>query len=165
MEIEMDMELIEDVKEALANYSLLQKRDDPVGHKLTMALRQRFKEAASALRSSGEADGFEAAWHKVCDALDYADPDWMMYGPEGADAASVLIRKLATPASAWRPIAEAPRDGTRVLLSYDNEMHIGGCASTDKYWRIGYDAYGYIEEFYASHWMPLPAPPTSTKGG
>jgi hypothetical protein len=36
-----------------------------------------------------------AAWFAVCDALDAVDPNWMMHGPVGVDAAVACIRRLA----------------------------------------------------------------------
>ena len=82
----------------------------------------------------------------------------------------------ATPASAWRPIAEAPRDGTRIMVG--NAVGVWMAE-----WKPVYQS-GYQPEcpwfstmlnldhmpregrFAApTHWMPLPTPPTSTKGG
>lgn len=61
----------------------------------------------------------------------------------------------------WRPISEAPKDGTRII----------GCDATRRYVALGYfDAVGEFDQvdrqggsmgmgFYPTHWRELPAPP------
>jgi hypothetical protein len=62
-----------------------------------------------------------------------------------------------TDAPRWRPIAEAPRDGTRVLVwaaPYDDleGFHTIAAYHADAGWCV-------CELRYVTHWMPLPAPP------
>lgn len=60
--------------------------------------------------------------------------------------------------SNWRPIAEAPRDGTSILA-----CHAGG----NSVWKIrwGLDGKwgmsGYPIFWEPTHWQPLPSPPTA----
>ena len=59
----------------------------------------------------------------------------------------------------WQPIDSAPKDGP-ILLFYQGEMIVG-------YWLLSPDELGGWHEasndacqFYPTHWMPLPPPPT-----
>jgi hypothetical protein len=64
------------------------------------------------------------------------------------------------PPSPWRPIAEAPRDGTRVLVwlpSWDEIIQTSWRDHGDDYQDVGW---GTAEQ--PAHWMPLPAPPQTT---
>jgi hypothetical protein len=66
-----------------------------------------------------------------------------------------------TDAPRWRPIAEAPRDGT-LLLGWDGkEMAIVQAAKwASSGWAVAHDAEDYAWSDYApTHWMPLPPPP------
>ena len=63
----------------------------------------------------------------------------------------------AAEAEAWRPIEEAPRGGTRVLVLMRDGHAV--TASWDD------DYHGWISSIggplqYVTHWSPLPAPPT-----
>lgn len=62
-------------------------------------------------------------------------------------------------ATAWQPIATAPRDGTRVLLwRADYEvMETGFHFQTDEEdcWRF----WGGARLYAPTHWQPLPPPP------
>lgn len=65
----------------------------------------------------------------------------------------------------WKSIDSAPRDGTWVL-AYGNQCHYDEPASQhvvfwdDRHevWRGGMD--GFTDILFASHWQPLPPPPT-----
>jgi Protein of unknown function (DUF551). len=74
----------------------------------------------------------------------------------------------------WRPIATAPRDGTRVLVYFKGkgvrEVHWTSRWSDnpveDGLWHVDDDKHGpYPLRGYCdgddTHWMPLPAPPVT----
>lgn len=77
----------------------------------------------------------------------------------------------------WRPIAEAPRDGRKVILyrplahlSNDPHVTIKRSISTPNHcWECtipdGVDGLNYTDgACYATHWMPLPPPPHQPQG-
>ncbi len=81
---------------------------------------------------------------------------------------------LAAPkAEAWQPIATAPKNGTHVLVivmtSKEPRADIAHWnegewrAGTDDCWDDARGKGGEVLGYYAdaTHWMPLPAPPTS----
>ena len=118
------------------------------------------REAASALRSSGEA----AAW--LCenkgDTGATTLPSAVEYWRARGWKVTPLYLHPATPASAWRPIAEAPRDGRELILLL-GPSRIPQVAYSNTWWTAGFSV-----ECKPTHWMPiadLPTPPTSTKGG
>jgi len=78
----------------------------------------------------------------------------------------------------WRPISEAPRDGTRILVSDGNRIWLSYWTKCDIYvpstkepFRYGryeermgwfdYDDDGIVRPIHKNltHWMPLPEPP------
>lgn len=62
--------------------------------------------------------------------------------------------------STWQPIETAP-DNQRVLV-FDTDYAIRIAIKEGDDWWSGYDCYGNDVELYCiTHWMPLPAPPTS----
>lgn len=69
-------------------------------------------------------------------------------------------------ASEWKPIAEAPRDGTRVLYSGATDgiirwVTMGRWVEDAGWYEINTDPTdARSDEDYPTHWMPLPAPPT-----
>ena len=94
------------------------------------------------------------------------------YDPERAGARSGKVTTLQ-PGDGWRPIAEAPKDGSMVLLTDGKYVDAG-------FYHDGSECYGHRGEagffaesdrgslltasnFHATHWMPLPAAP-SAKG-
>ena len=62
----------------------------------------------------------------------------------------------AADASAWRPMSEAPRDGTLMLVSV---KHIG--CDVVSWWGAGWreTTNGLALRDEPTHWQPLPAPP------
>lgn len=72
--------------------------------------------------------------------------------------------------SEWQPIETAPKDRTRILVlaakSYSKSTSHMAMRMEVDFWHNtksdGYNGYGHFNgEFYpATHWMPLPAPPT-----
>jgi hypothetical protein len=65
----------------------------------------------------------------------------------------------------WQPIETAPRDGTHVLGYEDGEMtviHWSDHPPTSSY-KGGYwnNIYCNDGEWWPTHWMPLPPPPTT----
>jgi Lar family restriction alleviation protein len=63
-----------------------------------------------------------------------------------------LIEKWNRRAPGWRPISEAPRDGTRVLISDNGQAFIARYWMNE--WRVG-TLPGDLA--YPDGWMPLPA--------
>lgn len=64
-------------------------------------------------------------------------------------------------AAAWRPISEAPKDGTPLLLLWPDAAEKMAVMWWDEYvenWQGYYDGInpGYLPP---THWMPLPPPP------
>lgn len=63
--------------------------------------------------------------------------------------------------SHWRPIGEAPKDGTRIIVASDEY----GSVWCDVWWevrpRAGARWTSFVGplRFQPTHWMPLPAPP------
>ena len=63
------------------------------------------------------------------------------------------------PASPWRPIAEAPRDGTRLLVIHHRTQPLIGRWNTDE-WFWEDDCFGSKPlMFQPTHFMPLPESP------
>lgn len=94
------------------------------------------------------------------------------------DAAKVLRTPPAAPAEeVWRPIATAPKDGTRILMSragenigiYEIEINEWCSMERSYFEHVEGDLYRKVQdkphEFWngnghrATHWMPLPTPP------
>lgn len=64
----------------------------------------------------------------------------------------------------WRPINEAPKDGTKIWMNINN----GGVeTSLVAYWctvrELWSDGLNSPLKRYGQHWMPLPTPPTQAK--
>lgn len=63
----------------------------------------------------------------------------------------------------WQPIETAPKDGSEVLIYGDLGGRVKVCWWNGAHWQWEYDndvTYGQaIQSEYATHWMPLPAPP------
>lgn len=81
---------------------------------------------------------------------------------------------LSAPAEGWRPIETAPKDGTHVLLG----RFVPGCERDGRIERdhyrtegevaakAGFEGWGKFnpQHWPATHWMPLPPPPSNTEG-
>lgn len=88
--------------------------------------------------------------------------DWNVWREMGYRA--VDIPAAATPVSGWRSMDSAPRDGTRVLLWYEElEPHtIQGQWDADFGWVDVWNAdkiEGDSGSIWPTHWQPLPSPP------
>src|SRR5579862_4809020 len=78
-----------------------------------------------------------------------------------------LRMALASDARGWRPIVEAPKDGTRLLLAATGWISIGYYAinlngdETDGWTDGSVESWKYEEYRFVNptHFMPLPAPP------
>ena len=62
----------------------------------------------------------------------------------------------------WKPICEAPRDGTKVLgtwaSTWPDSPHIEAVTCNGEYWWYAYD--GDSPSVPPTHFQPLPEPPT-----
>jgi hypothetical protein len=72
---------------------------------------------------------------------------------------------------AWRPIAEAPRDGTAVLVNVPVRGYIARQDCVPASWIGPQDCHGWISSTSGhrltntpTHWMPLPPPPGEEPG-
>jgi hypothetical protein len=68
------------------------------------------------------------------------------------------------PVAEWLPIETAPKDGTWILAIIDGEYQPGirYAPSVSRFTNGSWDYENYEdtgEEWYPTHWMPLPAPP------
>lgn len=62
----------------------------------------------------------------------------------------------------WRPIEEAPKDGTWALcLHWSGHIDIMQYATVDNFWRSHISQDPLKRESVPTHWMPLPKPPTN----
>lgn len=93
---------------------------------------------------------YPLAW-KALD--DYARKHWI----------AVVQAVLARTGAEWRPIADAPKDGTHILL-FRQQIQEGSWHEADPnswhqtaYW--GGPGWSYPEWDEPTHWMPLPPPP------
>jgi len=102
--------------------------------------------------------------------------EWVAY----EDYAALKARaEIAGAAQAWQPIETAPKDGTKIILFWRCEWHDYGNPSdapkiTVGYWGAEYvfitakedyewlttSSNPYVDRCHATHWMPLPTPPT-----
>ncbi len=74
-----------------------------------------------------------------------------------------LLELSATPQSGWRPIEEAPKDGTSILgyrknSSFPGYQEVSVIHWTGDTWRVTPTKDGRLSHM-ATHWMPLPQPP------
>ena len=59
--------------------------------------------------------------------------------------------------SDWQPIETAPKDGTRILVSWTfGGWNIARCLTPSGRWMTQYDRPLAVQP---THWMPLPEPP------
>ncbi len=76
---------------------------------------------------------------------------------------------LDSQGSGWMPIADAPKDGSRVLLSNGSSasIQVGHWEKEHDYPRMNIPAHWSDEgegfELHPSHWMPPPSPPKEPK--
>lgn len=74
---------------------------------------------------------------------------------------------MTTPRPEWRPISEAPKDGTVVLTYWGPHLPVFAAVMPDrKTWRVmmlgrngDFVVHGNYAPFEPTHWMPLPPPP------
>jgi hypothetical protein len=147
--------------------------------------RTNLREAAAALRApvpadvgaTGYADNLaqifahnlaqKAQWiREAQDAPEGSSTDHINIGDIDADEledAGAMLLRLAT-TKTWRPIAEAPKDGTLIIAT--NGTQVGICKWLDRH-QSGYPHHDWFHvllngnAYRPTHWMPLPAPPTS----
>lgn len=66
------------------------------------------------------------------------------------------------PSREWQDIETAPKDGTRIILCWDDSATLPAHVELGK--RKGFawaNTYGHPFQGEPTHWMPLPAPPVS----
>lgn len=64
-------------------------------------------------------------------------------------------------AGQWRPISEAPKDGTRILCVLESGYYVILQWNRDaEYWQARPDG----QTWTPTHWMPLPPPPGAREG-
>jgi hypothetical protein len=70
----------------------------------------------------------------------------------------------AADAAAWRPISEAPKDGTRILVATKNAIHSAVHDRVDDVWRVLPRKITSIVPVPGTptHFRPLPSPPKGT---
>lgn len=128
---------------------LVEALTDLVGLERTVAPDMGGKRRKFAYMRNGEL---------LADCLDRARTTLSEYQDGFDGSAHVASPAAASSADGWQPIETAPRDGTRFLW----------CADGGEYTRCRW-SYSvvrwpeYKECFSEGHWMPLPAPPTSTR--
>jgi hypothetical protein len=106
---------------------------------------------------------------KICDREDAAKAC--------ADMLESLASQLAAQKREWSPIETAPRDSRKVLVAWKTDRMDSGWEVREAWWRLPYEG-AFSKECYwctgengmlldasihglgASHWMPLPQPPS-----
>lgn len=120
-------------------------------------------------------EAIRAALDRLDNAYGVSERIW--YSDELADACNPsaikeLLDRLEAAENAvqWQPIETAPKDGTRLLLWWGSEVHIGRCVvagmSRDggDWWRSESHQVFKVAEGRPTHWMPLPAAPAAMEG-
>lgn len=117
--------------------------------------------------------------HKLCDCWSEYEPYDMVMLKEAADEIERLRNKEKNQINYWRPMASAPKNGTRILACWvDGDFNKFGTEHTIIEWfqyskedrgswcqrqsGLGAD-HGYGDAAF-SHWMPLPLLPTNLEG-
>lgn len=92
-----------------------------------------------------------------------------------AEARSIASALREYTESQWRPICEAPKNGSRVLLWAGSRVVIG-CWSDESHarrprplWVTSSGAHGFLgvswdRDNQPTHWRPLPSPPSEQSG-
>lgn len=83
---------------------------------------------------------------------------------ECADDLRAVLTHLERPQ--WRPIEEAPKDGSRLVLTDGDVPVVGLWRSHDEQWIVDWDHEPYQgtpRETPATHWMPLPPSPETLR--
>jgi len=102
----------------------------------------------------------------------YEDADASFIAACNPSAIRELLDRLdaAEKAVQWRPIETAPKDGTRLLLWWGSEVHIGRCVGAGMsrdggdWWRSESHQVFKVAGGRPTHWMPLPAAPAAMEG-
>ena len=134
----------------------------------------------AAVRKQAFEEGFENGVEQSLNALDAYDDITRNEAEQGIRKLKPDYRALspAEPVDQWQDIATAPKDGEPILIWKPDEHRVGEYLMS-AYWcddREGFVPVGGIHkqgyysdtaqcnQGYPTHWMPLPAAPTS-KGG
>jgi len=80
-------------------------------------------------------------------------------------ALTLVNTRASTPAAGWRPISEAPKDGTHLLLGRfvtACPFDMNGYMAVDFWHTKHFTGWGlFNEQWPPTHYMPPPAPPAS----
>jgi hypothetical protein len=106
-----------------------------------------------------------------CDVIaDHDDPERAKAAAQEHFASRILSRLTpsAIGAEGWRPIASAPKTGCQMILfGHWKQFHGTEHEAGSNHVNCGHYANGWVcegrydEQFIATHWQPLPAPPTA----
>ncbi|WP_428029760.1 hypothetical protein [Ancylobacter sp.] len=139
-----------------------------------------------AIRAQARREAAKAAASRLRLVADSMEERCTGFYPDDLrEIASALIVDMAEPfadkpgeAEGWRPIATAPKDGTRILAveNFKREGDDGRLYPEDAAvvrWATprhddhgGWSGYGlFLESFEPTHWRPLPTPPSAQGGG
>lgn len=124
----------------------------------------------------GEVDDLVALVNRLARALrkaapgnDLADKAVDYLRRKGLQSSPLRALSAAPQSDGWRPIAEAPKDGSRFLAFYNGRVEFFRWQESKLFpkdpvgWRDSFINV-YREGTGPTHWMPLPTPPKMTQG-
>ena len=117
----------------------------------------------AALIDSAYYEGAKLALIKADESIQVAR-EWLAGGCNGRRQAALAILRHAPPppdVQGWKPIETCPAD--TVVLLYSPWRHFSNPATIEV--REFRNTRSGTEHSWATHWMPLPAPPQTKEGG
>lgn len=148
----------------------------PVMPQVWEAMIAKAAPAATAVKAEDLLRGLHKAVTSLAPYFDKAIDDKTLPLWLALDSAQKAVNEYhAAPAvaSGWRPIAEAPRDGTGIWLYQDERFETGSWDCVEQNDWDGRDVYDWCSAFgnidEPTHWLPLdalpPLPSPPTEGG